>query len=189
MTVETTQTEAAFVPKSEDDTHPVPTTAEDGTTNNDNDTTTTTTTTDHAMPDAPPASNTAGTNDDPLTTATDTDTDTNTDIPLTSTLRTHPKRLLPQTLSSTYPHGHISGHPRTTAQQSALETRRGEILRTMTAQEIERAYEEVAGKVRQEIEDGERVGREVEEKMERLRMEREMERRVWGKLRGMKGGD
>lgn len=59
----------------------------------------------------------------------------------------------------------------------------------MSAEEIEKAYEEVAAKVRKEMEEGERVGREVEEKMERLRMEREMERRVWGKLRGMKGGD
>ncbi len=59
----------------------------------------------------------------------------------------------------------------------------------MSAVGIERAYEDVAAKVRRELDEAERTGREVEEKMERLRMEREMERRVWGKLRGMKGGD
>ena len=59
----------------------------------------------------------------------------------------------------------------------------------MSAVEIERAYEDMAAKVRREMDEAERVGREVEEKMERLRMEREMERRVWGKLRGLKGGE
>lgn len=58
----------------------------------------------------------------------------------------------------------------------------------MGSKEIERAYEEVVGKIRQELEEGERRGREVEGEMEKLRMEREMERRVWGKLRGMKEG-
>lgn len=55
-------------------------------------------------------------------------------------------------------------------------------------EEIERAYEEVVERIREEVEAGERKGREVEGEMERLRMEREMERRVWGKLRGLKGG-
>lgn len=58
----------------------------------------------------------------------------------------------------------------------------------MGAKEIERAYEEVVGKIRQELEEGERRGREVEGEVEKLRMEREMERRVWGKLRGLKEG-
>lgn len=55
-------------------------------------------------------------------------------------------------------------------------------------EEIEAAYEDVVGRIREEVERGERKGREVEGEMERLRMEREMERRVWGKLRGLKGG-
>ena len=55
-------------------------------------------------------------------------------------------------------------------------------------EEIEAAYESVVGRIREEVERGERKGREVEGEMERLRMEREMERRVWGKLRGLKGG-
>ena len=56
----------------------------------------------------------------------------------------------------------------------------------MGSQDIEKAYEDVVGKIREELEEGERRGREVEGEMEKLRMEREMERRVWGKLRGMK---
>ena len=53
---------------------------------------------------------------------------------------------------------------------------------------MERAYEDVVGRVREEMEAAERRGREVEGEMEKLRMEREMERRVWGKLRGLKEG-
>ena len=41
-------------------------------------------------------------------------------------------------------------------------------------------------RIREELEESERRGGEVESEMEKLRMEREMERRVWGKLRGMK---
>lgn len=56
----------------------------------------------------------------------------------------------------------------------------------MSRKEIEKAHEEVLGKIREEIEESERKRREVEGEMEKLRMEREMERRVWGKLRGLK---
>ena len=59
----------------------------------------------------------------------------------------------------------------------------------MSRKEIERAYEEVVGRIREEVEEGERRGREVEGEVEKLRMEREMERRVWGKLRGLKEGE
>lgn len=57
-----------------------------------------------------------------------------------------------------------------------------------SSKEIERAYEVVVGRIREELEECERRGREVEGEMEKLRMEREMERRVWGKLRGLKEG-
>lgn len=58
----------------------------------------------------------------------------------------------------------------------------------MGRKEIERAYEDVVERVREEVEEGERRGRGVEAEMDKLRMEREMERRVWGKLRGLKEG-
>ncbi len=58
----------------------------------------------------------------------------------------------------------------------------------MSAEDIERAYEDVVARIRAELEESERRGREVEGEMEKLRMEREMERRVWGKLRGLKEG-
>lgn len=61
-------------------------------------------------------------------------------------------------------------------------------MKTMTKSEIERRYEEKVKEIRSVMEDNERKGREVEAEMDKLRMEREMERRVWGKLRGMKEG-
>ena len=58
----------------------------------------------------------------------------------------------------------------------------------MTKNEIERRYEEKVKEIRSVMEENELKGREVEAEMEKLRMEREMERRVWGKLKGMKEG-
>ncbi|CAD6569085.1 MAG: hypothetical protein ASARMPRED_002402 [Alectoria sarmentosa] len=66
-------------------------------------------------------------------------------IPLNSPLRTHPKRGLPPNFASTYPHGHISGYPRTTEQQAAFDVRKTEILRIMGSKDIEKAYEDVLG--------------------------------------------
>lgn len=115
-------------------------------------------------------------------------TSTPTPIPLTSPLRTHPKRGLPPTLSSTIPHGHISGHPRTGAALAAFEARKAEIMHTMSAQQIEAEYEKVVKKIREVLEADEERGREVEREVHRLRMEREMERRVFGKFKGGKEG-
>ncbi|KAI4177059.1 MAG: hypothetical protein LQ343_000540 [Gyalolechia ehrenbergii] len=109
-------------------------------------------------------------------------------IPLSSSLRTHPKRNLPPILSSTYPHGHLSGHPRTPSQQSAFDARKAEILSTMSAEQIEKRYIEVSEKVMKVMEERERQEKDVDEKMENLRMQRERERRVWEKVRGKKEG-
>ncbi|CAD6582257.1 MAG: hypothetical protein ASARMPREDX12_000886 [Alectoria sarmentosa] len=81
-------------------------------------------------------------------------------IPLNSPLRTHPKRGLPPTFASTYPHGHISGYPRTAEQQAAFDVRKAEILRTMGSKDIEKAYEDVVRKIREELDESERRGRE-----------------------------
>lgn len=56
----------------------------------------------------------------------------------------------------------------------------------MSTAEIERAYEEVAGKVREVVGESEERGREVEGEIEKLRGEREIERRVWERV--MLGG-
>ena len=136
---------------------------------------------------SPSPINRPSTNTTENTAKNDTTFDKETDpIPLSSPLRSHPKRLLPPMLSSTYPHGHISGLPRTPEQQSAFDARRAEILRTMNAEQIEKAYEDVATQVRRAMDEAERTGTEVEEKMEKLKMDREMERRVWEKVKGMK---
>jgi len=56
----------------------------------------------------------------------------------------------------------------------------------MSTAEIEKAYEEVAARVREVLREGEERGREVEGEIEKLRGEREIERRVWERV--MMGG-
>lgn len=53
---------------------------------------------------------------------------------------------------------------------------------------MERRYESLAGEVREWMEGRERRGEEVRGEIEKLRGQRDMERRVWGKLRGERGG-
>ncbi|KAL8920703.1 MAG: hypothetical protein Q9172_004388 [Xanthocarpia lactea] len=109
-------------------------------------------------------------------------------IPLDSPLRTHTKRNLPSTLSSTYPHGLLSGHPRTASQQASFDAQKREILNSMTAEQIEKRYGEMTEKVKGLLEEEERKGREVDEKIEALKMERDVERRVWERVKGKKVG-
>ena len=93
------------------------------------------------------------------------------------------KRLLPSSLSSAYPHGLITGQPRTTSQQAAFESRKAEILQTMSDEQIGERYQETAkrvGNVLKEIEEGnERVDREIEV----ARKTRETERKAWANLK------
>lgn len=103
--------------------------------------------------------------------------------PLHSPLRTYPKRNLPPILSSTYPHGHISGLPRTGAQQAAFEARKAEIRQTMSGAQIEARYQEIVKEIRRVLEEARIRTEEVEREMEQLRNQREMERRIWEKLR------
>ncbi|CAL8576393.1 hypothetical protein XPA_002279 [Xanthoria parietina] len=109
-------------------------------------------------------------------------------IPLDSPLRTHPKRNLPSNLASTYPHGLLSGHPRTASQQASFDARKREIVNTMTAEQIEKSYLDVTEKVKGLLEEEERKGRDVDEKIEALKMERDVERRVWERVKGKKVG-
>ena len=105
-------------------------------------------------------------------------------IPLDSPSRSHSKHLLPSALSSTYPHGHISGHPREGDQLEAFNARKDEILATMSVDEIKKKYEEVALKAVEVYQDSERKRKEVDEAIESKKMARDMERRVharWGR--------
>ncbi|MCJ1474946.1 hypothetical protein MMC13_003606 [Lambiella insularis] len=106
------------------------------------------------------------------------------DIPLDSPLRTHQKRDLPQSLASTYAHGHISGHPRSPAAQRAFEARKLSILRSMTAEQIEVAYQETVKKVTAVLEEDRKKKEEVDREVEKLTKQREMERRIFRKMKG-----
>ncbi|MCJ1265517.1 hypothetical protein MMC22_005397 [Lobaria immixta] len=107
-------------------------------------------------------------------------------IPLTSSLRTHAKRGLPSNLSSTIPHGHISGYARTPSQERAFAARKAEILRTMTPEQIEARYQDTVAQIRRVLEENRILADKVDSEMEGLRLQREMERGIWEKLRGKK---
>ena len=104
------------------------------------------------------------------------------EISLDSPLRTHSKRGLPQSLSSTYPHGHVSGLPRSAAQQRAFEGRKVTIMRTMKQPQIEIAYWEVVDKIKVILEEDRKKNEEIDRAMNILRQERELERRVFWKM-------
>ena len=104
------------------------------------------------------------------------------DIPLDSPLRTHPKKGLPIGLSSTYPHGHISGHPRTLMQQAAFEARKQEILQTLTAAEIDDHYTEVCEQIKSKLAQIELDERAWKQEVDDLKRTREIERRAWKKM-------
>ncbi|KAL8784084.1 MAG: hypothetical protein Q9195_009193 [Heterodermia aff. obscurata] len=92
---------------------------------------------------------------------------------------TFTKRLLPESLSSAFPHGLITGEARSAVQQAALDARKSEILSTMTAEQIEEKYQETAKKVQdllEEIRDG---NEKVDKQIEDAKKTREMERRAW----------
>lgn len=109
-------------------------------------------------------------------------------IPLSSPLRTYPKRGLPPILSSTYPHGHISGHPRSPSQERAFQSRKAEILRTMTASQIEAKYQETVAETRKVLEENKKEMEIWEREYQGLEAQRELERRLWKTLREQKEG-
>ncbi|MCJ1255340.1 hypothetical protein MMC24_003156 [Lignoscripta atroalba] len=104
------------------------------------------------------------------------------EIPLESEARTYPKRGLPPSLSSTYPHGHISGRPRSPNTQRSFEARKATILRNMNAAQIEDAYQDTVGKINAILEEDRKRNEEVDREVEKLRKQREMERKLFWKM-------
>ena len=104
---------------------------------------------------------------------------TEPEIPANSPLRAFPKRNLPASLASTYPHGHISGHPRSPAQQHALERRQATILRTMSASQIESAYDETTRRINAILDEDRRRHEELDREAEKLTAQRELERKLF----------
>ena len=93
--------------------------------------------------------------------------------------RTFTKRLLPESLSSTFPHGLITGEARSAGQQAAFDARKSEIIATMTSEQIEERYQDTAKKVQdllEEIKDG---NEKIDKQIEDAKKTREMERRAW----------
>ena len=109
------------------------------------------------------------------------------DIPYDSPLRKHEKRGLPPTLASTYPHGHISGHPRSPTQQRAFESRKSTILHTMSASQIENAYQDNVRKVLDILEEDKKKNEEIDRQVEMKNKQREMERKLYWRMKEEQG--
>lgn len=58
----------------------------------------------------------------------------------------------------------------------------------MTAVQIEERYEEVAVQVKKAAEEAEWRGKMIDADKEKVQMDRDVERRVWGRLKGVNGG-
>lgn len=91
-------------------------------------------------------------------------------------------------LSSTTPHGHISGYARTPSQQAAFTARKDEILRTMTPETIEARYQDTVAQICRVLDENRILAEKVESEMVGLSLQREMERGIWEKLKGRKEG-
>ena len=90
-----------------------------------------------------------------------------------------PKRGLPDSLSSSQPHGLITGESRSADQQAALEARKAEILSTMTAEQIEEAYQDTAKKIHDVLQEIKDDNEKIDKELEDAKKTREMERRAW----------
>ena len=100
----------------------------------------------------------------------------------------YPKRGLSPSLSSTYPHGLISGNPRSPRDQEAFDYRKASILQTMNKDQIEEAYWETAGKINAILEDDRKKNEEVDREMKKLVDQRELERKLFYRQREEKAG-
>ena len=98
-----------------------------------------------------------------------------------------PKRGLPEFLSSAYPHGHLSGKPRSTSQQHVFELKKANVLETMDAAQIEAAYQETVRKVLDVLEQNRRLNEETDRKVENLKKSRETELKVINKMMESQG--
>jgi hypothetical protein len=105
------------------------------------------------------------------------------DIPMDSPLRKYAKRDLPQSLASTYPHGHISGRPRSPQAQRAFNARKAAILRTMDAEQIEAAYQENVAKVVAILEADRKKNEEIDREVDKLKAQKQLETKIAWKRR------
>ena len=103
-----------------------------------------------------------------------------------SILRSFAKRDLPESLSSTYPHGLISGQPRSPQSQRSFDARKATILRTMSTESIEDAYQETAKKINAILDEDRKRNDEIDREVQKLSDQRQLERKLWQKQKDEK---
>ncbi|MCJ1307061.1 hypothetical protein MMC25_000707 [Agyrium rufum] len=109
------------------------------------------------------------------------------DNPFDSPLRIYQMRLILVEFADTHPLGHMSGRPRTPAQQASSDAAKAHILRTMTAAQINEAYEARAAQLREVVEKDKKRNEEIDKEIEILKKQHEMEKRVFEKMREASG--
>jgi hypothetical protein len=102
--------------------------------------------------------------------------------PTTDAGPTYPKRDLPE-FTSNYPHGLVSGEPRSAAAQKALDARKAMILRTMTETQIEEAYQETVAKIKARLEEDKKKNDEIDRGLVVMEQQRELERKIFTKYK------
>ncbi|KAL9096272.1 MAG: hypothetical protein Q9163_006451 [Psora crenata] len=101
-------------------------------------------------------------------------------VPATNPFEHHPRDLLPPALLKAYPDGPPA---RDSEQTAAFQSRKDEILRTMTHQEMQKRYRELADRIAERLEENERKDEEVREEIDKLVKSRELEIKVWERLK------
>jgi len=100
-------------------------------------------------------------------------------VPTSETgLPKYSKRFLPDSLASWTPNGPIYAYNRSPEDQDAIEKRKLEFLQTMTAEQIDTAYVDLARKITNKLEAGEKRNREIDTELATLKADHEIEMRV-----------
>ena len=107
----------------------------------------------------------------------------NFDVPSNSPLCTFPQKYLTPALASSYPNGHEPRPPRSLSQQRAFDERKAETMRTMTKEQIEERYMQVAQMANRIAEADRKKNEELDGEIEKLQKQREMERKLFWKMK------
>ena len=119
----------------------------------------------------------------PKPTASEEDVQMTDDVPASDPFEHHPQKILPDAIRKAYPNGPPSRDLQATA---TFQARKNEILRTMTPQEMQKRYRDLAAEMVDKLEENERKDEEVREEIDKLTKSRELEIKVYQRLKAEK---
>ena len=104
------------------------------------------------------------------------------DAPASIPFEHHPRDHLPEAITKAFPNGNPNAESRTPEQQAALEARKNDCIRSMTLQEMQERYKQVAGEIVEGLEENSRKDEEWKAEKEKLDKNHEMEEKVLKKM-------